>query len=114
MPTSLMPAVSLRSATSVTPAENLKRSLVCCRSPAARHNVCYGSVRGWSPPSPLRKTSWAWGNDVRQPTPHLVDKFVTGSAMLLRAMVWLDFPPKSALLAGLQSRQFELELPVEK
>lgn len=38
----------------------------------------------------------------------------TDSAVLLRTMVWLDTPPETALLAGLQPRQLELELPVEK
>jgi hypothetical protein len=38
----------------------------------------------------------------------------TDSAVLLRTMVWLDTPPEAALLAGLQPRQLELELPAEK
>jgi hypothetical protein len=38
----------------------------------------------------------------------------TDSAGLLRMMVWLDTPPETALLAGLQARQLELELPAEK
>jgi hypothetical protein len=38
----------------------------------------------------------------------------TDSAVLLRTMVWLDTPPETALLAGLQARQLELELPAEK
>ena len=38
----------------------------------------------------------------------------TDSAGLLRTMVWLDTPPETALLAGLQARQLELELPAEK
>jgi hypothetical protein len=29
-------------------------------------------------------------------------------------MVWLDALPEAALLAGLQARQLELELPAEK
>jgi hypothetical protein len=38
----------------------------------------------------------------------------TDSAVLLRTMVWLDMPPESSLLAGLQPRQMELELSAEK
>jgi hypothetical protein len=38
----------------------------------------------------------------------------TDSAVLLRTMVWLDTPPEASLLAGLQPRQLELELPAEK
>jgi hypothetical protein len=38
----------------------------------------------------------------------------TDSTVLLRTMVWLDTPPETALLAGLQARQLELELPAEK
>lgn len=36
------------------------------------------------------------------------------SAVLLRRMAWLDTPTPSSLLAGLQPRQMELELPAEK
>ena len=38
----------------------------------------------------------------------------TDSAVLLRTLVWLDTPPQPSLLAGLQPRQLELELPLEK
>ena len=38
----------------------------------------------------------------------------TDSAVLLRTMVWLDMPPETASLVGLQPRQLELELPAEK
>jgi len=37
----------------------------------------------------------------------------TDSAVLLRTMVWLDTPPEDELLAGLQPRQLEFELPAE-
>ncbi|MDD5140692.1 MAG: hypothetical protein PHY43_10590 [Verrucomicrobiales bacterium] len=36
------------------------------------------------------------------------------SAVLLRTMTWLDTPPETALLDGLQWRQLELELSNEK
>ena len=36
------------------------------------------------------------------------------SSVLLRTMAWLDAPTDVSLLAGLQARQLELELPTEK
>ena len=36
------------------------------------------------------------------------------SAVLLRTMAWLDTPTEASPLAGLQPRQLELVLPIEK
>ena len=38
----------------------------------------------------------------------------TESAVLLRTLVWLDTPPETSSLAGLQPRQLELELLIKK